>query len=64
MKEYYITRTNKSGKVLYKQYKCVDGWTTTPTLCWQFSKVGATKIVERLTANDKCGLYKYGKVEA
>lgn len=47
--KYYIRKTNKqTGRVEYKRYKCIDGFTTNKDLCWQFSKQGAEKIIERL----------------
>ena len=36
------------GTVQYKRYKCIDGFCKDKTLCWQFSKAGALKIIERL----------------
>ena len=47
--KYYIRMTNKqTGKVKYKRYKCIDGFSENKGLCWQFSKPGALKIIERL----------------
>ena len=47
--KYFIRMTNKqSGTVQYKRYKCIDGWCKSKDLCWQFSKQGALKIIERL----------------
>lgn len=47
--KYYIKKTNKqTGKVTYKQYKCIDGFNQNKEVCWQFSKHGALKIIERL----------------
>jgi len=34
--------------VEYKRYKCIDGFSKDKTICWQFSKRGAEKIIERL----------------
>lgn len=49
MKKYYIRKTNKqTGKVEYKRYKCIDGFSPNKELCWQFSKQGALRIIERL----------------
>lgn len=42
--EYGTTKTIKQ----YKKYKCIDGWTFNKHNCWQFSKQGALKIIERL----------------
>lgn len=47
--KYYIKRTAKQfGTVEYKRYKCIDGFSKKKELCWQFSKQGAEKIIERL----------------
>lgn len=47
--KYYIRMTNKqTGKVKYKRYKCIDGFSENKALCWQFSNPGALKIIERL----------------
>lgn len=47
--KYYIVMTHKNtGIKEYKRYKCIDGFTTRKDLCWQFSKQGALKIIERL----------------
>lgn len=47
--KYYIRMTNKQfGTIQYKRYKCIDGWCKNKDLCWQFSKQGALKIIERL----------------
>lgn len=49
--KYYIKRTNKqTGRIEYKRYKCIDGFCRDKSLCWQFSKQGALKIIERLKA--------------
>lgn len=49
MKKYYIKKVNhQSETVEYKQYKCSDGFNKNKDLCWQFSKQGALKIIERL----------------
>ena len=49
MKKFYIRKTNlRTGKVEYKQYKCSDGFNQNRVICWQFSKQGAEKIIERL----------------
>ena len=47
--KYYIKKTNtQTGRVEYKQYKCSDGFNRNKEVCWQFSKQGAMKIIERL----------------
>lgn len=47
--KYYIRMTNhQTGKVKYKRYKCIDGFSENKAMCWQFSKPGALKIIERL----------------
>ena len=47
--KYYIKMTNtQTGTVQYKRCKCTDGFTPNRDLCWQFSKQGALKIIERL----------------
>ena len=47
--KYYIKKTNlQTGTVEYKRYKCSDGFSKDKTLCWQFSRQGALKIIERL----------------
>lgn len=49
MKKYYIRKTNRqTGKVEYKRYKCSDGFCQNKYLCWQFSRQGALKIIDRL----------------
>lgn len=48
-KKYYVIKTTKDG-VLYKRYKCIDGWTRNKEICWQFSKQGAEKIAKRLNS--------------
>lgn len=47
--KYYIVKVNHQlGTVQYKRYKCSDGFCDNKALCWQFSKAGAEKIIERL----------------
>ncbi len=47
--KYYIKITDKRvNKVFYKRYKCIEGFAYDKNLCWQFSKQGAKKIIERL----------------
>ena len=63
-KKYYVTRTNKrSGDVMYKRFKCSDGFTSTQNknACWQFTKRGAKNIAAFL--NERCsnnGRFEYG----
>ncbi len=45
--KYFVIKTTVN-KVEYKKYKCIDGWSTDPNECWQFSKQGAEKIAKRL----------------
>lgn len=45
--KYFVTKTT-TGKLEYKKYKCIEGWSTDPSECWQFSKAGAQKIADRL----------------
>lgn len=47
--KYYIKKINDQfGTVEYKRYKCADGFSRNKQICWQFSKYGALKIIERL----------------
>ena len=47
--KYYIKKINKqTGRVEYKQYKCIEGFNPNKSLCWKFSQQGAEKIIERL----------------
>lgn len=47
--KYYIKKTNKqTGRIEYKRYKCIDGFSRDKSQCWKFSKQGALKIIERL----------------
>jgi hypothetical protein len=49
MAKYLIVQT--IGKeITYKRYKTIDGWSRNPEECWQFSYLGAKKIVEGLNA--------------
>lgn len=49
VKKYYIVKVDtRTGSVEYKRYKCIDGWSKNEASCWQFSRTGAWKIVERL----------------
>lgn len=48
-KKYYIVMENHQfNTIQYKRYKCIDGFCTDKSKCWQFSKPGAEKIIERL----------------
>lgn len=52
--KYYVVqkRFDSSGRLthtLFKRYKCIDGFTPNKSLCWRFSKQGATRIVANLT---------------
>lgn len=49
--KYYVIKTTKEG-VQYKKYKCIDGWSKNKAECWQFSKVGAEKIAQRLNERE------------
>ena len=45
---YYIRKTDtKTGSVLYRKCMTLDGFVRDKSLCWQFSKQGALKIIER-----------------
>ena len=47
--KYYIKKYNREFNTIeYKRYKCIDGFCKNRELCWQFSKQGALKIIERL----------------
>lgn len=52
--KYYIKQINTQlNRVYYKRYKCSWGWVSEAhkNECWQFSRGGAQKIVERLREN-------------
>ena len=50
---YYIKMTDKRDNfVLYKRYKCIEGWTKDKSICWKFSKQGAKGIIKTLMARD------------
>jgi len=59
--KYYVIETTKNG-VLYKRYKCIEGWTTEKhkNLCWKFSKQGARQIADRL--NNELNEYWQNKI--
>jgi len=45
--KYLIERNDsKTGRIDYKRYKCIDGFSTDPSICWKFSRSGATKIIK------------------
>ena len=46
-KKFYIKKVH-GNSIEYKRYKCIDGWNRDKNCCWQFSKQGAEKIIERL----------------
>lgn len=47
--KYYIVMFNRQFNTKeYKRYKCIDGFTRKKEICWQFSRQGALKIIERL----------------
>ena len=49
--KFFIQMIDKSfGEeiIKYKKYKCIDGWSKNCKECWQFSKQGAKKIINRL----------------
>ena len=48
--KYLIVKTTKDG-VEYRRTKCLGGWTKDKSVCWQFSKQGAKKIVDELNAS-------------
>lgn len=46
--KYYVRKTDtKTGTVMYKRCKTLDGFVRDKSLCWQYTKQGALKIVER-----------------
>lgn len=48
MPKYYVRKTDtKTGTVMYKKCKTLDGFVRAKSLCWQYTKQGALKIVER-----------------
>ncbi len=58
--KYFVTKTT-TGKLEYKKYKCIDGWSTDPKECWQFSKAGAQNIANRLNEQHEYGSQSYPK---
>ena len=48
MPKYYVRNTDtKTGTVMYKKCMTLDGFVRDKSLCWQYTKQGALKIVER-----------------
>lgn len=43
----FYVKKEYNGRVLYKRYKCIEGWSADKHICWQFTKQAATKIAER-----------------
>lgn len=43
----YYVKKECNGRVLYKRYKCIEGWSADKNICWQFTKQAAKKIAER-----------------
>lgn len=59
--KFYIYRiSERNGKKEYKRTKCLDKWTTEKSVCWQFSKQGAKKIVACKKEYDRSGHYTFG----
>lgn len=48
MKYYIAKKNNQLGTIEYKRYKCSDGFCKDKSLCWEFTKQGALKIIEVL----------------
>lgn len=59
----YLVYRERNGKREYKRTKTRDFWTKDSDVCWQYSKQGAKKIVDREKSFSK-GFYEYGMVEA
>lgn len=55
--KYYIRRTVYDGYhpplVAYKRCKCVDGFSPDKSVCWRFSKQGASGIIKALNEEFK-----------
>ena len=61
-KHYFIRRTClRTGRVDYKKNKTVDGWSNYKAQCWQFSRSGATRIMNELQqyASKTGNFYQY-----
>ena len=64
MKKYLIKMTNTQfNTVKYKRYKCIDGWSTDSSVCWKFSKQGATNIIKRLECEYKANIHTHFALE-
>ena len=61
--KYYIYRFNEKSGFKFKRTKCNDYWSNDFSICWQYSKQGAKKIVDEKNAGRKNNLYQYGMVE-
>lgn len=61
MAKFYVYRiVNHNGHKQYKRTKCCDYWTDAKSVCWQFSKQGAKKIVETYNSYNRSNYYTYG----
>lgn len=58
--KYYIYRFHNG--ITFKRTKCNDYWSHDYKVCWQYSKQGATQIVDRLSKQSE-GFYQYGIIE-
>lgn len=61
--KYYVYRINKkTGEKHYLKTKCVGGWLTHKSGCWQFSKQGAMGIAKRYSeyTHPVYTMYEYG----
>lgn len=59
--KYFVRRTNTmTGRVSYKQAKCLDTWSSSTDYCWRYSKQGAKAIADRY--NSSPILKRYGLV--
>lgn len=61
--KYYIYRFNEKSGFKFKRTKCNDYWHSDFSICWQYSKQGAKKIVDEKNARRKNNLYYYGMIE-
>ena len=72
MKKYYliqmVSNVTSKTKIVYRKYKCSDGWAENPNECWQFTKQGALKKIETLKKkyhiNYDKGLIEFNLIEA
>ena len=60
MEKYYVYRFRKYFE--FKRTKCNDYWSKKYADCWQYSKQGATNIVNTLNKFSK-GFYRYGMIK-